>query len=323
MVQNQKKLIHVVSFSAGRSSAYLVYLMERARREFGWIVHYVFCDTGVEAPATYAFLRNCIKHWDLYDRITILRADVNPVLGEGNSYKIFQPEDLMNTVKMPPFEPFMSMMQKYGTPHIGGPYCSERMKKDVFDAYCKDRFGKKNYVTWLGIRADEPARLKPKPGIKYLGDLVDHDKQDIIEWWSHQDFDLDLDEWEGNCLFCIKKSTAKIALAAKQNPGFLNMWKYKLKDQSIREKDGHDKLIMYYGNISLDGIATMYADHSEDEIRSRMRVQKRTESGSCSESCEAVKHTGDEINFDVVHTEVYKQFEEELELNQFEFDLVA
>ena len=168
------------------------------------------------------------------------------------------------------------------------------------------------------MRSDEPKRLKPKAGIKYLADLLYVEKQDVLDWWKHQPFDLQLEEQEGNCLFCIKKSTAKLALAIKQNPNFYHVWKYYLNDSSIREKDGYDKLVMYRGKLSLTGIAKMYSEHSEEELRSKMRHSKRYERGSCTESCEAFSLEGREVNFEIVDKEIYHQFEEEL--NQCEFD---
>ncbi len=317
-MSNVKKLVHCVCFSGGRTSAYMVYLMERARREFGWDVRYFFADTGVEHPMTYRFIRDIVKFWGI--DLIILRAKVNPILGQGNGYEVFEPKDLMNSAVMPPFQPFLDMMKKYGTPTAFGPYCSERMKKDVTDKYCKEHFGKDGFVSWIGIRGDEPHRLKPKPGVKYLADLVPLvDKQDINEWWSHQPFDLLLEEQEGNCLFCIKKSTAKLALAAKQNPNFLQVWKYHINNKDVREKAGYDKRIMYRGHLSLEGIAEMYADKTEDEIRSTMRSAKRQETGLCAESCEGLTLNGDEVNFEVVETKIYRQFEHQLKQTQFDF----
>ena len=315
---NSEKITHVVSFSGGRTSAYLVYLMERARKEFGWKVKYLFCDTGVESPQTYVFIRNIVKFWGI--DLIVLRAIVNPILGQGNTYQQFQVSDLMNSAVMPPFQPFLDMMRKYGTPSVAGPYCSERMKKDISDLYCKDHFGK-NFITWLGMRSDEPRRLKPKAGIKYLADLVSVDKQDILDWWKEQPFDLDLDESEGNCLYCVKKSSSKLALAIKKNPNFYRLWKYYISDDSIREKEGYDKNVMYRGKLSLSGIAEMYSEMSESDIRDRMRSAKRYETGSCTESCEAFRTQGEEINFDIVKQDVYKQFEKELNLTQLEFEM--
>jgi hypothetical protein len=290
--------------------------MERARKEFGWDVRYVFCDTGVESPATYRFIRDIVKMWNI--DLTILRAVVNPTLGEANSYKIFAPRDLM-TDAMPPFQPFMDMMIKYGTPNTMGAYCSERMKKDVFDAYCEDHIGK-DRITWLGIRGDEPKRLKKKAGIKYLANLTPAmDKQDILDWWKHQEFDLGITEESGNGLFCVRKSTLKIALAIKRNPGFYRVWKYHLNKSSIRQKGSYDKKIMYRGKLSLEGIAEMYSDSTERDILSRIRNSKQLETGSCTESCEALATTNErELNYNVINTVNYRDFEANLKLQNFE-----
>ncbi|WP_428774893.1 phosphoadenosine phosphosulfate reductase family protein [Vibrio sp.] len=317
MQGNLKKLVHVVSFSGGRTSAFLVWLMERARKEFGWDVRYIFADTGGEHPQTYVFLRNIVKFWGI--NLVVLRAKVNPTLNCGNGYEVFQPSDLM-TPAMEPFEPLTSMMVKYGTMTALGPYCSERMKKDVIEHYCNDTIGRGNYVSWLGIRSDEPDRLKPKPGIKYLADLLHVEKPDILQWWKHQEFDLDLSEESGNCLFCVKKSALKIALAVKRNPGFYRQWLYHINDKRVRQKENFDKTVMYRGYLSLEGIATMYEDFSEAEILNKMRSAKHFDSGSCTESCEAFKFDS-EIDFDVVNSEVYQQFEHELQLGQFEMDI--
>lgn len=290
--------------------------MEITRKNYGWNVKYIFCDTGVEHPQTYVFIRNIVKFWNI--DLIILRADVNPTLGKGNSYTEFSINDLMNTTIMPPFEPFLSMMKKYGTPTAFSPYCSERMKKDVTNLYCKEHFGK-NYLTWLGMRSDEPKRIKEKLGIKYLADLKFVEKQDILDWWKHQPFDLQLEEQEGNCLFCIKKSTLKIALAIKQNPHFFNLWKYYLNNKSIRIKGSYDKFVMYRGKLSLDGIAKMHSDIDERDIRLRMRSSKRYETGSCTESCEAFNLDGIEVNWQVVEKQIYNTFEDQLKQIQFDF----
>lgn len=120
----------------------------------------------------------------------------------------------------------------------------------------------------------------------------------------------------------FKKSSATISLAIKQNPKFYHVWKYHLANKNIRVKDGYDPMIMYRGSLSLDGIAKMYDSMTEDELRSRMRSSKRFETGHCAESCEAFIEHGTEINFDVVNQEIYKEFERELQLNQFELELI-
>ncbi|GIC77682.1 phosphoadenosine phosphosulfate reductase family protein [Moritella sp. F3] len=278
---------HVVSFSGGRTSAYLVFLMEIARKMFGWNVFYVYCDTGVEHGLTYRFIREIVKFWGI--DLIVLRTVINPILGEGNSFEVFGPEDL-STHRMPPFEPFKSMMKKYGTPYSGGEFCSERMKKDPFEAYCNQRFGKGNYITWLGMRSDEPKRLKPKTNVRYLADLVEIDKPSILSWWKKQVFDLLIDEDEGNCLFCMKKSTPKLALALKKNPGLARVWFKHIDDKDVRivETRKTPSNVMYRGYLSLEGIATMYESSTIEELADRVRFTKSLDTGSCSESCEAI-----------------------------------
>ncbi|MEF1336328.1 phosphoadenosine phosphosulfate reductase family protein [Vibrio rotiferianus] len=312
-------LVHVVSFSGGRTSAVLVWLMKIAMERYGWNVTFLFCDTGVEHPNTYKFIRDIIKFWGI--ELVILRAKVNPVLGEGNSYEVYEPKDLMNSAVMEPFQPFMDMMIKYGTPSISGPYCSERMKKDVCQAYCNDHIGRNNYVTWLGMRSDEPDRLTPKDGIKYLADLLDIEKSDVLRWWKQQPFDLDLEEYDGNCIYCVKKSTQKLAAAIRSNPGFFQMWKYKIRDKRVRVKDGYDPKVMYRGKLSLEGIAAMYDDVTDEEIIESLRGSRGEDVGSCSESCEGfIPETA--IDFDATSNKLYQEFEAELGLGQFELELI-
>ena len=71
---------NVVSFSGGRTSAYLVHLMEQRRRA-GEDVRYVFMDTGAEHPGTYKFIREVVSNWGI--DLICLRVDVNPELGKG------------------------------------------------------------------------------------------------------------------------------------------------------------------------------------------------------------------------------------------------
>ncbi|EPE5584161.1 phosphoadenosine phosphosulfate reductase family protein, partial [Escherichia coli] len=244
---------HVVSFSGGRTSAYLVHLMEQ-RRKAGENVHYILMDTGCEHPLTYRFIREVVKFWDI--PLTVLQVDINPELRQPNGYTEWEPKDIQT--RMPVLKPFMDMVKKYGTPYIGGAFCTDRLKLTPFTKYCDDHFGQGNYITWLGIRADEPRRLKPKPGVRYLAELSDFDKSDVIRWWRKQPFDLQIPEHLGNCVFCIKKSTQKLGLACKDEPGLMRVFNELVTGKHVR--DGHrrtGKDVMYRGHLTLDGIARM------------------------------------------------------------------
>ena len=140
----------VVSFSGGRTSAYLCKIMiEKFGREN---VDFIYMDTGAEHEKTYSFIKNVNREFGL--NLICLRGDFNLPLGKGVGYTVVDIESLK-----PDLAPFKAMLSKYGVPYIGGMFCTDRMKVKPFTKYCNDTYGKKNYETWLGIRADEPVRF--------------------------------------------------------------------------------------------------------------------------------------------------------------------
>lgn len=267
----------VVSFSGGRTSAYLCYLMKEKFRDE---VDFVYMDTGAEHPKTYEFIKNVNRAFDL--NLTCLRTDFDTPLGKGNKYFVVGIDDIKADLK-----PFSEMMGKYGTPYVGGMFCTDRMKLVPFTKYCNDKYGKGNYETWLGIRADEPKRLSKKKGIRYLAEISDFDKQDVLRWWSNQAFDLEIPEHLGNCVFCPKKSNLKLAAAQRDEPEVYLNWLDMLYSDSVRvdDKTGHWSK-MYRGNQSLESLIAMFDGSTGEEIKARMKGGKMIESGSCSESCE-------------------------------------
>ena len=100
-------------------------------------------------------------------------------------------------------------------------------------------------------------------------------------------FDLEIEEWNGNCLFCPKKSNLKLAAAQRDNPEFYHEYLTVLYSDSVRvdEKTGHWSK-MYRGKQSLESLIGMFDGSTGDEIKSRIRGSKMTGTGSCSESCE-------------------------------------
>lgn len=268
---------NVVSFSGGRTSAYMVHLMLKIDPD----AHYIFMDTGAEHPATYEFVRNVVRNWGI--NLTCLRVVPNPEMRKASTYEVLTVDQIG-----PDLEPWKRMLRKYGHPYVGGAFCTDRMKTVPFRKYCEEHFGKGNYVTWLGIRTDEPKRLRPRYGFAYLANISDFEKQDILDWWEEQDFDLGIQEHLGNCVFCIKKSLQKVALAAKDEPGLALEFV-----QMLEQNDIKDDKIMYRNNNSLSQVIALFGDTERDELASRMRSMRQYDTGSCSESCEAF--SGEEV----------------------------
>lgn len=324
----------VVSFSGGRTSAYLCFLaVEQFGREN---VDFIFCDTGAEHPATYEFIKQCDEYFGL--NLVCLRGVYDTELGQRNNVEIGGTE-----IIGPDLKPFSGCMGKYGTPYIpGGGMCSRAMKGEVFANYCKDKYGRKKFETWLGIRADEPKRFfgedlwkeilnhgvlndeasdlfnnfassdlpddliakiaKRKSKLQasnthYLAEISNFDRQDVLDWWAKMPFDLSIQEHLGNCVFCIKKSIGKVALAARDEPvmaqEFIHIINLANPRPDLERK--MPKEIMYRGENSLVSVIDKYADYSRDDIAGTLKNAKAYESGSCSESCEAISLEFDDI----------------------------
>ena len=153
----------VVSFSGGRTSAFTV--IECIWKFGAANVDVVCMDTGAEHPGTYKFIREFYDYLlsEFGIEITFLRTDFDSLLGEGNKYHIVGVDEIG-----PDLKPFIEMMEKYGVPYIGGMFCTDRMKLVPYTKYCNEKYGRGNYETWLGIRADEPKRLTEKKGFVTL-----------------------------------------------------------------------------------------------------------------------------------------------------------
>ena len=124
--------------------------------------------------------------------------------------------------------------------------------------------------------------------IHYMAEFMDDTKQDVLEWWKAQPFDLHLDEWCGNCVFCIKKSITKVSAAIKDRPDAYIRFVNLLESQDVRvpnnRKDNY--LVMYRGNNTLRHLGEAVKDVDRDTVVGRLRGVS-VESGGCSESCEA------------------------------------
>lgn len=276
---------HVVSFSGGRTSAYLVHLMEQKRINEGWDVEYVFMDTGAEHPKTYEFIRNVVKHFNI--DLVCIKAVVTHQKGVGITYRKIGLDELRWDLQT-----WKDLMQKHGNPYVQGSFCTNHLKTIPHDKYCNENFGKGNYTTWLGIRIDEKRRLKGHKGVRYLAEISQMDKEDIKGWWRLQPFDLGIDEWLGNCVFCLKKGTNKVALALKQEPDLAKQWSDVTTGEHVRQKVDKSTGVMlergaiYRGKLTIDGVAKMYEQFSSSFIKDNLRRSKRTDSGCGSESCE-------------------------------------
>ncbi len=220
----------MVSISGGRTSGYMAIWAEKNKRaicEFLGLdsvnILYVFANTGLEHPETLRFL-NDIDTQFLDNKIVWLEGETKS--GKVSTrHKIvdYNTCETIETYKTPA-HPFHQHVKKYGIPNVSFKNCSRELKRNTINSYMKS-IGldeKKDFYTAIGIREDESRRVAKNPlarNIIYpLIDIIPTDKQDVLDWWKTQAFDLNIPEWLGNCVNCYKKSTKKLALSHRDLP---------------------------------------------------------------------------------------------------------
>jgi len=270
---------NVVSFSGGRTSAYMVYLMEKMRSQ-GEIsnVAYVFMDTGAEHPKTYEFIKNCVEHFDI--NLRCIRTQIAMEFGTGPTYR-----EVSLGECGPDLQPWIDMTKKYGAPYTHGAFCTDRMKTTPYKKYCDDKFGAKNYITWLGIRSDETRRINlARERYRYLAEISPMTKVDINGWWMDMPFDLGIDDYLGNCVFCMKKSHNKIAAAMRTEPEMAKAFNEMLCRDDVRQVEGKTEpnQNIYRNSKSMDDIERTFSHVPDEHLKQFMKPGR----GNCEESCE-------------------------------------
>lgn len=194
-----------VSFSGGRTSAYMAGLIKRTCADTHELL-FTFANTTREDDRTLIFVDQVDKYFDL--NLVWLEAVVDPREGFGTTHRVVD----FNTAKRDG-SVFRDVVRKFGIPNQVFQPCNRELKLRPMHSYCKS-IGWDSYTTAIGIRADENRRVDKKsapPNIWYpLRDTWPTDKQDVLSYWEDQPFDLQIEEFEGNCLACFKKSNKKL-----------------------------------------------------------------------------------------------------------------
>ena len=246
----------LVTVSGGRSSAYMAI---RLQREYAdkYEMYFVYANTGQEHIKTIEFLRNLTTHFGIH--LHILEADVNQKRGVGTGYKERTWDTLDTKGKV-----FTKVIKKYGLPTHGYMHCTRELKIRPMDAFMKNHNIK---LRTLGIRYDEPRRYKPTETVLYPLWEWEITKQDVLDFWGEQEFDLEIPDHLGNCTWCYKKSDKNLNLLVADHP---KVFKFPLK---MEKKYPHPTRKIFRGwrttqNV-LDGVeGEKYEDECAEECGS-------------------------------------------------------
>lgn len=271
-----------ISFSGGRTSGFMTkWLLDNRSDDYDFIV--TFANTGLEDERTLEFVNNCDKYFNF--NTVWLEADVQHGERKGTKFKIVDYQSASRNG-----EPFEEVIKKYGIPNPSFLHCTRELKLAPMNSYLSNLgINVKNIPTAIGIRMDETRRVRKDAenvNIIYpLVDMIPTDKQDVLDWWSEQEFDLGIEEWDGNCRGCFKKSFKKIFKQLDGDSSVLDFHKdmeLKYSTNGTNREEGY-KRVFFRGHISANKLYEMWQENKDDISRV---FSNPDENSGCSESCE-------------------------------------
>ena len=212
----------VISFSGGRTSAYMLWRVLEANGGLPEEAIVCFANTGKEEEATLEFVRDCEVNWGImicwleyrpnkqFERVTFETASRN-----GEPF-----EDIIKERKM--------------LPNVRARFCTQALKVDTVIRFAKT-LGWDEWENMIGIRADEQRRVaKMKSRIVAETPIMPLaeagvTKADVLDFWASQSFDLKLpvingETIGGNCDLCFLKALPKITTLVAQKPERAIWW---------------------------------------------------------------------------------------------------
>lgn len=226
-----------ISFSGGRTSAYMLWRVLQANDGLPDEAMVVFANTGKEDEATLEFVRDCSDHWHI--PITWVEFRDN----EERPFEVVSYETASRNG-----EPFEALIKKRQyLPNVVTRFCTVELKVLTMHRYLKF-IGWTEWDSFLGIRADEPARVARIT----RNDYGPHEtkcaplarigitKKDVGEFWKRQPFDLGLPNFNGvtmhgNCDLCFMKPASQVASLVAEKPERA-IWWVQMEDLALSSK---------------------------------------------------------------------------------------
>jgi 3'-phosphoadenosine 5'-phosphosulfate sulfotransferase (PAPS reductase)/FAD synthetase len=208
----------VISFSGGRTSAYMLWRVLQSNNGLPDDAVVCFANTGKEEDATLQFVHNCETNWN----VPIVWLEFTAIKPK------FRIVDFQTASRAG--EPFEQLIKsKKYLPNSVMRFCTTELKVLAIDRYMKF-IGKKDYVTMVGIRADEPRRVakmrdNKDEKITPLATAKITEK-DVWKFWSENSFDLALAKFSGasNCDLCFLKGGKIIQGLIREKPERAIWW---------------------------------------------------------------------------------------------------
>lgn len=261
----------------------------------------IMANTSREREESLVFMNNCDKHYNL--NLIWVEAEINQEPNKGTRHVVKTFETLTRDGSV-----FESGIMKYGIPSKVNKWCNRELKLAPIHSYLLNEiewghFGK-DYITSIGIRADEIDRVSSKrKEFKLLYPLAERGitKEDRNRFWSNQPIQIGLPGFLGNCKFCQEKTNRKLATEYLIHPEDIK-WNLSMQDKyskvikqsspsynSFIEKDGgHYQL---RGNRPWQDIIDLSKTKFKKATDEYIYINDLFDSGgSCDQGCNIFEH---------------------------------
>lgn len=245
-MSNPYKIIEptCISFSGGRTSAYMLYkVLEAHDMSLPEDAVVCFANTGKEDEATLKFVHDCATHWN----VPIIWLEYQNSEETKDRWKKVAYETAAREG-----EPFEALIRKRNyLPNPISRFCTVELKVRTIHRYLKAN-GWTEWTSMLGIRADEQRRLA-KIGNQDYGKHEEKyaplghsgvTKEIVGEFWKRQPFDLGLPNingvtYHGNCDLCFLKGGSQILSLVQEKPNRA-VWWAKMEELALTLADKPD-----------------------------------------------------------------------------------
>jgi len=218
-----------ISFSGGRSSGYMLWRILQAHG--GTLpknVVVMFANTGKEMPETLVFVDKCSKRWS----VPVTWVEYRNAEKPSDRWRVVTFETASRNG-----EPFASSIgAKSFLPNPVMRFCTSELKVKAMHRYLIATHGWEEWVSVIGIRADEPRRVA-----RISAPDKDRDERvaplamagvtvhDVGAFWASQVFDLGLPNMNGktmhgNCDLCFLKGADQILSLIREKPERAIWW---------------------------------------------------------------------------------------------------
>jgi len=215
----------VISFSGGRTSAYMLWrVLEANGGKLPDEAIVCFANTGKEEEATLRFVRDCEVNWD----VKIHWIEYQYAEKPADRWKLvdFETANRDGT-------PFFELIDQNGSPYLPNPVariCTAKLKIRPIHNFIKSLgFDHNENMDWVGIRYDEQRRAAKIGRSRTPLVTAKVTKETVGDFWRNQSFDLGLPNMNGvtmhgNCDLCFLKPTRQIVSLIREKPERADWW---------------------------------------------------------------------------------------------------